>query len=85
MYQPGWRMKDFQNTFAIQNNAFIVDARNTTRAMTPDTIAITPDDFGRYFDTIAYDKCKFIPENLWKQLETIYFIEFYSCIGYQNI
>lgn len=50
-------MKDFQNTFAIQGNAFIVDARNTTRAMTPDKIAITPDDFGRYFDTVAYDKC----------------------------
>jgi hypothetical protein len=60
LYQPGWRMKDFMNAFAIQNNVFNVDARNTTRAMSPEPIAITPDDFGRYFDSIAYDKCKFI-------------------------
>lgn len=47
------------NTNAIQGNAFIVDARTTVRAMTPDTIAVTPDDFGAYFDTVAYDKCEF--------------------------
>lgn len=64
MFQPGWRMKDFMNTFAIQGNAFIVDARNTTRAMTPDTVAVTPDEFGLLFDTIAYDKCKKSRENL---------------------
>lgn len=57
MFQKDWRMKHFMNIYAMQNSAFRVDARTTTRAMT--TMAYTPEDVGNLFDTIAYDKCKY--------------------------
>ena len=56
MYLPGSRFKDYMNTFAMQGNSFRVDSRLSARAMT--TFALTPDEVGRLFDTIAYDKCK---------------------------
>jgi aminopeptidase N len=54
MFYPEWRMHHFMNIFAIQGNAFRVDARTSTRAMT--TMGYTPAEVSALFDSIAYDK-----------------------------
>lgn len=56
MWLPQWRMQDYMNILSVQGSAFIVDARNTTRAMTSD--ALTTTEISGLFDTIAYDKCE---------------------------
>jgi aminopeptidase N len=60
MFHPDWRMYDFMTVLSKQATAFVVDGRNTTRAMTTD--ASTPAQIDALFDSIAYDKCEI---NLW--------------------
>lgn len=49
-------MKDFMNILAVQGNIFRIDSRLSTRAMS--TFALTADEVGNLFDSIAYDKCE---------------------------
>lgn len=64
MFQPDWRLMDFMNIITVQGSSFIIDAVNTTRAMTSD--ALTTQEISGLFDSVAYDKCKL--QELFKML-----------------
>lgn len=60
MFQPTWRMYHFMTSFTMHNNAFIVDARDSTRPMTNDVNTLS--QISSSFDSIAYEKCMNVQE-----------------------